>query len=1094
MNKLKLVHYNTHRQSDVVHGVLADPLFQDIDVIAIQEPARRLNVNDTVCPSWCRWQPVIGPTLGRVCFLLSAGAAQKQRRVTSTTPDLLSILLDSDLGPVWVHNIYNPPKNCPQPQDFVNPLTRIHEVLSWEGNHILLGDFNLHHPLWSGPLVAMHDDEADSLLDLLGSAGLELLLPPGEATRQGNHQNGTSLSTLDLVFATRPLAEVLVECRARRDMSHGSDHFPVVTAFATGLDPIPATPKRSWKRADQAKISAAADHIPRPWDVSTTSAIDEYVTDLLRFLHETIDLTVPWAKPSERMAPWWCPEVERAILDFRRAERVSHQRPQDRQAWERRVELNKARKRTIRDAKRRQFREDIHRASQNPNGLWRLAKWARLKSHLPREPPGLPPLQAGGGRLTNVFEEKVEILRRRFYPSPADADLSDLNETTPDPVEISMNVSEDEVRTAIRRTANDSAPGPDGIPNRFLKALGKPFVEVMQALISACWKLGYHPKAFRVARTVVLRKPQRGDYTIASSWRPIALLNTVGKLIEAVTARRLRDTAETHHLLPDAQMGNRPNRSTETALEILTEKIHTIWKAGKVASLLSLDITGAFDRVIRARLCHALRMRRIPEWVATWVASFMEDRRTTLSFDGRESTEISVPAGVPQGSPCSPILFLFYIAELHDSCEAPELRVTVSGFADDTNLLAYGNTPAENCHRLERAHERCERWARRYGMSFAPDKYSLVHFTRQRRFNCEYPVDLGDTVIFPTQDVRVLGVWLDPKLNWNAHVREVKQKLSQQINAVRLTTASTWGATLRRARHIYTAVVRPTITYGSAVWHEPRPGAAKPMGPAAALAPIQNRCLRSITGAFRATPVRSLEVEAYVAPLDLYMDKLQAAFRARLKRSGIGRLIQDSCAAIRRRLLERRRGRPPAPNVSDTPGTRKAAWAESWLPPPIPRHPRAPPPSEKVRLHAAELRDWTARWERGRRARTWGEVESPPSNRQLQLHNGLQKAESSILIQLRTARIGFAHFLHKANVPGFETPLCPCGRGPQTTRHVVLWCSNLQTWRPQLLNTQNRLDFDWITTTRAGAERVSRWLIQHAGLKQYALAKKLLYE
>ena len=58
----------------------------------------------------------------------------------------------------------------------------------------------------------------------------------------------------------------------------------------------------------------------------------------------------------------------------------------------------------------------------------------------------------------------------------------------------------------------------------------------------------------------------------------------------------------------------------------------------------------------------------------------------------------------------------------------------------------------------------------------------------------------------------------------------------------------------------------------------------------------------------------------------------------------------------------------------------------------------------------------------------------------------------------------------------------------------MLWCSNLQAWRSQLVNPQNRLDYDWLTTTRPGAERISRWLIQHAGLQQYALAKKLLYE
>ncbi len=58
---------------------------------------------------------------------------------------------------------------------------------------------------------------------------------------------------------------------------------------------------------------------------------------------------------------------------------------------------------------------------------------------------------------------------------------------------------------------------------------------------------------------------------ILLTWSPIALLNTVGKLIEAAAAKRLRDAAEAHARLPDFQMKARPGRSTETALELLTE-------------------------------------------------------------------------------------------------------------------------------------------------------------------------------------------------------------------------------------------------------------------------------------------------------------------------------------------------------------------------------------------------------------------------------------------------------------------------------------------------------------------------------------------
>ena len=132
-------------------------------------------------------------------------------------------------------------------------------------------------------------------------------------------------------------------------------------------------------------------------------------------------------------------------------------------------------------------------------------------------------------------------------------------------------------------------------------------------------------------------------------------------------------------------------------------------------------------------------------------------------------------------------------------------------------------------------------------------------------------------------DVRILGVWLDTKLRWNAHVREVKRKAITQVGALTRTSASTWGATFVRARQIYTSIVRPMLTYGASSWHTPTRGTNKaPKGIAGKLSNIQNKCLRTVAGAFRATPTYSLEVETFVPPIDLYLNSRIAAFQARL--------------------------------------------------------------------------------------------------------------------------------------------------------------------------------------------------------------------
>ena len=60
-------------------------------------------------------------------------------------------------------------------------------------------------------------------------------------------------------------------------------------------------------------------------------------------------------------------------------------------------------------------------------------------------------------------------------------------------------------------------------------------------------------------------------------------------------------------------------------------------------------------------------------------------------------------AGVPRGSPLSPVLFILYIASLYKALKQAHPLVSIVGFADDTNLLAFGKHLAVNTKQLEEA-------------------------------------------------------------------------------------------------------------------------------------------------------------------------------------------------------------------------------------------------------------------------------------------------------------------------------------------------------------------------------------------------------
>ena len=244
--------------------------------------------------------------------------------------------------------------------------------------------------------------------------------------------------------------------------------------------------------------------------------------------------------------------------------------------------------------------------------------------------PVMPPLRTAQG-LAHTVQEKATALRERFYPT-VEADLSDITDTSfadhSFPISpagrgkwsVVQTVSLEEVSAILAARKPYKAPGNDSIPNGFLRTMGPRLAEAVAKLTTACWTMGHFPSRFKEARTVVLRKPNKASYDEPGSWRPIALLNTIGKIMEALMAKRLGDAAEAHHLLPDTQMGARRGRSTDTALELLTEQVRTVWNSGRfAASLLSLDISGAFDTVNPTRLLDILRQKGFPPWVVRWI-------------------------------------------------------------------------------------------------------------------------------------------------------------------------------------------------------------------------------------------------------------------------------------------------------------------------------------------------------------------------------------------------------------------------------------------------------------------------------------------
>ena len=89
------------------------------------------------------------------------------------------------------------------------------------------------------------------------------------------------------------------------------------------------------------------------------------------------------------------------------------------------------------------------------------------------------------------------------------------------------------------------------------------------------------------------------------------------------------------------------------------------------------------------------------------------------------------------------------------------------------------------------------------GMKFGPEKYELIYFSRKRKRNArvEYTcLTLPNALITPSTEIKIFGIWLDPKLKWGAHIKVIEGKMERQMAALIRVIASIWGVIFARAR------------------------------------------------------------------------------------------------------------------------------------------------------------------------------------------------------------------------------------------------------------------------------------------------------
>ena len=96
----------------------------------------------------------------------------------------------------------------------------------------------------------------------------------------------------------------------------------------------------------------------------------------------------------------------------------------------------------------------------------------------------------------------------------------------------------------------------------------------LMCIFKAVFQLGTYSEKWHSWDTIVLRKPGKPRYDMPKAYRPIALTNTMGKLLSAIVAQDISYMCKRYQLLPDTHFGGCPGRNTSDAMNYLTNRCY----------------------------------------------------------------------------------------------------------------------------------------------------------------------------------------------------------------------------------------------------------------------------------------------------------------------------------------------------------------------------------------------------------------------------------------------------------------------------------------------------------------------------------------
>ena len=565
-------------------------------------------------------------------------------------------------------------------------------------------------------------------------------------------------------------------------------------------------------------------------ECDVNSATDE----LLKVIQNTINQIAPikemLLKDKRKNIPWFTAELKTLIIN-------KNQYLSDYYSYG--IEVFKKRAKEIsnqinylkRKLKKSFFTEKLNNAENNPKKYWQIINeiTQRTSEKQITEPDNMSQIKAN--KFNEYFATVGTKIQHNLKHNCKLMNLKGLEGFS------FKHEQQSSIEKLIDGMKTDVAVGNDDISARIIKDAKETIAPVLTKILNLSYDKNIFPTSMKIAKIKAIHKKE--DYNDFSNYRPISILPALSKIFERSATNQLIDFLETNNIINSNQHAYRKAHNTATCLFEVTNYLYQILDEKKLAAVISLDLSKAFDSINHNLLLNKLSTMGLSENSILWVKSYLTNRQQFAQFKDFTSTSQEITAGVPQGSIIGPLLFLCFTNDLYTAFDKNH---QIYSYADDTQIIVNANDEKQLTKKVEETIKIAQSWYSKNSMKNNTGKTEILYIN-SRTNNKKIYINIVENgkrkTLHPKPFVKILGVFLDEKLTWDKHIRYVKKNATNSIRNIHRVNHL---LPIKTRILLYLTLIMPHFDYADIIYGGCNKYSSKKLQVA------QNFAIRSITG------------------------------------------------------------------------------------------------------------------------------------------------------------------------------------------------------------------------------------------------------